>query len=57
MLPLTRRRGAMDSKKRCGAVGAIGVGKIELAHLSAPHDEATMSRTRSRLAMHRRLRR
>jgi hypothetical protein len=33
-----------------------GVGKIGLAHLAAPHDEATMSRTRSRLAIHRRLR-
>jgi hypothetical protein len=32
------------------------VGKIGLAHPAAPHDEATMSRTRSRLAMQRRLR-
>jgi hypothetical protein len=38
-------------------VGAIGVAKTGLAHLAAPHDEATMSRTRCRLAMHRRLRR
>jgi len=37
-LPLRRRCGEMDSRKGCGAVGAIGVGKIGLAHLAAPRE-------------------
>ena len=37
-LPLRRRCGEMNPRKGCGAVGAIGVGKIGLAHLAAPRE-------------------